>query len=107
MYRLIYGVVILIALPTLVLAQATHSPYVGRGKGALKTLFEEEIQALLNSQGMGLAKAAGLNHYPGQRHVLDLATPLQLSETQQIYDRMHQEAVRLGTLIVDKEQELD
>ena len=61
---------------------------------------------------MGLARAAELNHYPGPRHVLDLATPLQLSEpqraaTQAIYDRMHQEAVRLGALIVERERELE
>jgi hypothetical protein len=78
----------------------------------MKTLADEERQALLNGQGMGRAKAAELHHYPGPQHVLDLAAQLRLSaeqraETQQIYDRMHQEAVRLGTLIVDKEQELD
>ena len=98
--------------PALAVAQHGHSPYAGQETRALKTLSEEEIQALLSGQGMGLAKAAELNHYPGPRHVLDLATPLQLSEpqraeTHQIYDRMHREAVRLGTLIVDKERELE
>jgi Spy/CpxP family protein refolding chaperone len=53
-----------------------------------------------------------LNHYPGPRHVLDLASQLDLSdtqraETQQIYDRMHREAVRLGNLLIAKERELD
>ena len=61
---------------------------------------------------MGLAKAAELHHSPGPRYVLDLAAQLQLSagqraELQQIYDRMHHEGLCLGTLIVDKEQELD
>jgi len=42
---------------------------------------------------MGLAKAAELNHYPGPRHVLDLASELKLSEEQrlrieQIYNTM-------------------
>jgi hypothetical protein len=99
-------------LPALVFAQHGHSTSAGEEKHTIKTLSEEEVQALLSGQGTGLAKAAELNHYPGPRHVLDLAAQLQLSaaqraETQQIYDRMHQEAVRLGTLIVDKEQELD
>ena len=104
--------VVVLTLPALVLAQHHHSPYAGQEKHAMKSLSEEEIQALLSGQGMGLAKAAELNHYPGPRHVLDLAAQLQLSETQRaetqkIYDRMHREAVRLGALIVGKEQELD
>jgi hypothetical protein len=93
-------------------AQHGHSPYAGQEKREIKALSREEIQALRSGQGMGLAKAAELNHYPGPRHVLDLAAQLQLSatqraETQKIYDHMHQEAVRLGALIVDKEKELD
>jgi LTXXQ motif family protein len=93
-------------------AQHGHSSYAGQEKREIKALSHEEIQALLSGQGMGLAKAAELNHYPGPRHVLDLAAQLQLSatqraETQKIYDHMHQEAVRLGALIVDKEKELD
>jgi Spy/CpxP family protein refolding chaperone len=112
MYKSCWGFIVLFTLPALAVAQHGHSPYAGQETRALKALSEEEIQALLNGQGMGLAKAAELNHYPGPRHVLDLATPLQLSEpqraeTQQIYDRMHREAVRLGTLIVDKERELE
>ena len=59
-----------------------------------------------------MARAAELNHYPGPRHVLDLASQLQLSETQrnkaqEIYNRMHDEAVRLGKMILQKEEELD
>jgi Spy/CpxP family protein refolding chaperone len=93
-------------------AQHGHSPYAGQEKRGIKALSHEEIQALLSGQGMGLAKAAELNHYPGPRHVLDLGAQLPLSEvqraeTQKIYDHMHQEAVRLGALIVDKEKELD
>ena len=104
--------IMLFMTPALTVAQHGHSPYAGQETRAMKALSAEEIQALLSGQGMGLAKAAELNHHPGPRHVLDLATQLQLSEpqraeTQQIYDRMQQEAVRLGTLIVDKERELD
>jgi len=93
-------------------AQLGPSSYAGQETRSIKALSVEEIQGLLSGQGMGLAKAAELNRYPGPRHVLDLATPLQLSEaqraeTQQVYDRMHQEAVRLGALIVEQERELD
>jgi len=43
---------------------------------------------------------------------LDFASQLQLSDvqrskTQEIYDRMHEEAVRLGKTILHKEEELD
>jgi len=112
MHGLIYGVIILISASTFILALASHSPYIGHEKRTIKNFSEEEIQALLSGQGMGLAKAAELNHYPGPRHVLDLGAQLPLSEvqraeTQKIYDHMHQEAVRLGALIVDKEKELD
>jgi len=112
MCMVVWGVMAVLMVPALALTQHSHLPYAGQEQRAIKTLADEESQALLNGQGMGLAKAAELNHYPGPRHVLDLAAQLQLSaaqraETQQIYDRMHQEAVRLGTLIVDKEKELD
>jgi Spy/CpxP family protein refolding chaperone len=61
---------------------------------------------------MGLAKPAELNHYPGPKHVLDLAAPLELSakqkaETQKIFERMRAEAMRLGRLIVERERALD
>ena len=59
---------------------ASHMPYAGQEERTVKTLSDEERRALLNGQGMGLAKAAELNHYPGPRHVLDLAAPLQLSD---------------------------
>ncbi len=94
------------------LGQHGQSPYAGQEQFEIKALSAEEMQALLSGHGMGLAKAAELNRYPGPRHVLDLAAPLQLSETQRaetqkIYDRMHREAVRLGALIIGKECELE
>jgi hypothetical protein len=112
MHKLAWMFVAFIMSPLNAFSENHQMPYAGQEKRAIKTLSAEEIQALLSGQGMGLAKAAELNHYPGPQHVLDLAEQLQLSaaqraETQQIYDRMHQEAVHLGTLIVDKEKELD
>jgi hypothetical protein len=112
MSRSLLVLIMFFMISALAAAQHGHSLYTGQEKRAIKTLSEEEIQALLSGQGMGLAKAAELNHYPGPRHVLDLGAQLQLAEaqraeTQRIYDRMHQEAVRLGERIVDKERELD
>lgn len=78
----------------------------------IKALSAEEARAYAAGEGMGLAKAAELNHYPGPRHVLELAKDLKLTadqerRTREIHERMRREAVRLGTAIVEKERELD
>ena len=49
------------------------SPYVGLEAREIKALSEEQRQELLDGHGMGLALAAELNHYPGPKHVLELA----------------------------------
>jgi Spy/CpxP family protein refolding chaperone len=81
-----------------------HSP--------VKTVTAEQAQALLNGEGMGMAKAAELNHYPGPRHVLQLAsdlhlTPEQTAATQKLFDSMHENAVDLGEEILAREKDLD
>lgn len=89
-----------------------HGGYAGEERREIKSLSAEEVEQLLNGQGMGLAKAAELNSYPGPRHVLELAAELRLSaeqraQTQAAFDRMRDEAVRLGRLIVERERALD
>jgi len=61
---------------------------------------------------MGFAKAAELNHYPGPKHVLQLANQLQLSEeqrqrTQRVFDEMNSKAINLGQQLVEKERLMD
>ena len=61
---------------------------------------------------MVFAKAAELNHYPGPKHVLELADQLQLSEeqrrrSQMIFEDMKSKAVSLGKQLVEKKQLLD
>jgi Spy/CpxP family protein refolding chaperone len=112
MWKLFSVCIIVMLVLALSPAQSGQKPYAGQESRVIKGLSADEIHALRNGQGMGLAKAAELNHYPGPRHVLDMATQLGLSETQraetqQIYDRMHQEAVRLGNLLIAQESELD
>lgn len=80
--------------------------------GPISTLTAEQIQQLRAGDGMGLAKAAELNHYPGPKHALELATDLGLSPSQTewvtaIRDRMLAEATRLGAAIIEKETTLD
>src|SRR4029453_10303607 len=63
-------------------------------------------------RGMGRALAAELNGYPGPLHVLELATPLGLSEDQRakvvaLFDAMKQEAVALGKRLIAAETALD
>lgn len=88
------------------------SPYAGQESRAIKALSPEEIQDLLAGRGMGKAKAAELNRYPGPRHVLELADQLGLSaeqraESERIFEAMQAEAGRLGAEIVARERELD
>jgi len=78
----------------------------------VKTVTADQARGLLKGEGMGMAKAAELNHYPGPRHVLQLAsdlhlTPEQISATQELFDSMHQNAVDLGQEILAREKDLD
>jgi Spy/CpxP family protein refolding chaperone len=89
-----------------------HSPHAGTGSSEVKTLTPDEVAQLLEGEGMGLARPAEMNGYPGPRHVLDLAdslalTPEQAQRTREIFETMNAEAVALGRRIVDGEKALD
>lgn len=89
-----------------------HSDYVGQETREIKSLSPQDIREYQEGEGMGLAKVAELNGYPGPRHVLDLSEELsltsdQLSGVRGIYERMHTRAVELGENIVEKERTLD
>lgn len=93
-------------------ADQTSSPYVGQEGREIKALSSEEVDDYINGRGMGMAKAAELNRHPGPRHVLELSSdlglsPKQIDETRRVHDVMHNDAVRLGEIIVEKERELD
>jgi len=88
------------------------SPYTEEVTRDIKSLSAEDISAYLSGDGIGFAKAAELNSYPGPRHVLDLADQLRLtdaqrSRTQEIFDAMRAAAVQLGEQIVAHERTLD
>lgn len=89
-----------------------HAGYISDAGNRIKSLSEEQINGYLTGFGMGFAKVAELNHYPGPKHVIDLSIELKLNEkqlqqTKQIFEKMKKEAVRLGKDIVQKEAELD
>lgn len=105
------GIITILLLPALALGQAT-SPYGGEQTRDIKALSQAQVKGLRNGHGMGYGKAAELNHYPGPKHVLELAQQLQLTAEQQkqtraIYKEMHDEAVALGKQYVQQELELD
>lgn len=112
--KLIIGtaLALLVAIPLFILAQEQRSPYVGQEAREVKSLSDAEVQGYLEGRGMGLAKPAELNGYPGPMHVLELSQQLQLTDdqraaTQRSFERMRAEAVRIGKLFVEKEAELN
>ena len=97
------------SLPTLA---NTKSPYAGQEAREIKALSQQEVVGYFNGKGLGYAKAAELNRYPGPSHVLELAEELNLTEkqirlTQEVFDTMKTQASLLGKQFLAKEQELD
>lgn len=97
----------LLAVPVL-----ADMPYAGQQARTIKALSDEDITALRKGEGMGMAKAAELNGYPGPAHVLALAAQLRLTESQQrdvsaIFERMSAAAKLLGGELIAQEQTLD
>jgi Spy/CpxP family protein refolding chaperone len=91
---------------------SAESPYTGQEAREIKALSQQEIDDYLDGKGLGYAKAAELNHYPGPRHVLDMANRLALTEEQTkriqaVFDTMRTQATGLGMQLVEKERELD
>lgn len=106
------SVCLALALAAPALSREKPRTYAGEEKREVKALSPEEIESYRTGAGMGFAKAAELNHYPGPKHVLELATelsldPAQRKETQRIYDSMHAQTVGLGARLLVSERELD
>ena len=91
---------------------AAMSPYAGKEGSEIKALTADDVKAYREGTGMGMAKPAELNHYPGPRHVLDMAADLnvtgaQKTELEAVFREMHEQAVALGSKILEKEKALD
>lgn len=112
MYRLILiGTILLAALQTQH-QHEQHSPYANQERSEIAALTVQELAGLREGAGMGLARAAELNSYPGPKHVLELAAELELSAQQRsaieaIFDRMHEQAIQLGEQVLEQERQLD
>jgi hypothetical protein len=106
--------VVLIVCFTCVLLSACAglSPYSGETGRPIKALAPREVSGLKAGEGMGYAKAAELNQYPGPMHVLELAAGLNLSAEQKLLTanllKSHKaEARALGEELIAAETELD
>jgi Spy/CpxP family protein refolding chaperone len=111
MHPLTLAVASLLTMMTPLAAQSP-SPYANDAHREIKALSSTEIDDLRAGRGMGLAKPAELNGYPGPMHVLELASQLDLSVDQRakaeaIIARMRADAMALGAQIIAAERELD
>jgi Spy/CpxP family protein refolding chaperone len=112
MIRMAFFASLVVVATTATSSAQTASPYAGQEQRAIKALSDEEIRDLLEARGMGLAKAAELNSYPGPLHVLQLANELGLSDAQRkatdsIYATMRERALSIGRQIIEAERTLD
>lgn len=106
----------LLACAALVLcapAQSQHTAsYAGQQARSIKALADDEVEQYLSGAGMGYAKAAELNQYPGPMHALEHAealelTPEQRSRTEALMQSHKAQARTLGRKVVESERALD
>ena len=69
------------------LASLAASPYAGEQSRSIKSLSQQDVADYMAGKGMGCAKAAELNGYPGPAHVLELADQLALTPSQTLVPR--------------------
>src|SRR5258708_6984042 len=110
-FTILLSVAALVGSAAASLAQTT-SPYAGQEQRSIKALSDREISDLTEGRGMGLAKAAELNGYPGPMHALEMADALDLSgqqraKMQELFAAMKAEAIPLGERLIAQEAELD
>ena len=92
--NLLFGA-LLAGLSTMALAQhspqhhAQSNPYAGDQARDIKALSQQEVKQYLSGAGMGFARAAELNRYPGPMHVLELSDQLALTPEQRKIGRAH------------------
>ena len=90
----------------------TPSGYAGEQLRSIKSLSSSDVTALQAGAGMGLAKAAELNGYPGPMHVLELKRQLKLTDQQRtaaeaLMASHKAQARALGAQLIEAERTLD
>jgi len=101
-----------VALASVSEAENAHQPYKGFEAREITSLSAQDIAALREGSGWGLALPAELNGFPGPVHVLELADELGLSVKQErriskIFQEMRAEAIAKGALFIEAERSLD
>lgn len=97
----------LLLVPTLALSQ-----YAGEETRDIKALSPKEVEQYRAGAGMGYAKSAELNHYPGPMHALELAdvlklTPEQQAATRRLMDEHKAHARHIGAKLVEAERAIE
>lgn len=111
--RFIMAVALLaLALPAPSRAQEEEHEHDASAMSEIPSLTEEQMQGLKTGGGMGFAKLAEVNHYPGPKHVLELADELELTDEQReqvggIQAKMLEKAIPLGEKIIEAEGHLN
>jgi Spy/CpxP family protein refolding chaperone len=87
-------------------AATVPGSYAGQQTRTATSLSDDEVAGLRAGKGLGLAKPAELNGYPGPMHALDMAEQLALTaeqraSIQQIFDRMAARAKIAGAAYVE------
>jgi hypothetical protein len=109
MNKFVFVLLSLTALPAL----AQHAaPYAGQQAREIKALSPDEVNQYLAGAGMGYARAAELNGYPGPMHVLEHADALKLSDVQReatvkLMQTHKAEARDIGARRIAAEKKLD
>jgi autonomous glycyl radical cofactor GrcA len=95
-------------------AATAHAQHGDSGQHTrdIKALSAEEIEQYRTGAGMGHAKAAELNHFPGPMHVLELANELRLSDeqraaTRRLMDEHKREARAIGAKLIEAERAIE
>lgn len=104
--------VLLMGAPAIAADSPAPSPYAGEESREIKALAPDFIKGLKEGAGLGFAKSAELNGYPGPAHLLELQTniPLNAEQTQAIVairDEMRSASIALGDQLLIVEAALE
>src|SRR5438105_15399833 len=109
------SLVFTIVVSTLVVAAPlgrAQMSYAGQQSREIKALSAEETRQYLAGAGMGYAKPAELNGYPGPMHVLEFADALALTaeqrdQTKALMQTHKEQAKSIGAKLIVAERQLD
>lgn len=98
--------------PSIPASSPAASPYAGQETRPIKALSPEEVEGYRAGAGLGYAKSAELNHYPGPLHALELADELSLAPEQRaaisrLREEMLAKAIPLGESYLRAEADIE